>query len=200
MGSRNCGIIVVTTLLPAVLVISTMSTPASVKPVAPRQPVSPWPLALPLQDQQLRSAGKQKGVVRFFSAWEMLATTDLAETKQERGEGGFTVFTVADTTWEEHLPKDVDPLKVDPILQRLVVATQLVLGPLDLSVPTTDKTVGGRTLVVTPQPGGLLTVNDVGAKVVAREGTNQLCVLDKLLFIRPEDIEIAVERARGAAV
>ena len=141
--------------------------------------------------------------------------TDLAEVKTEKGEEGFTVFTVSDETWLENIPQGngntqvnllditkvlvVDPLELDPVLQRLVVATQLVLGPLDLTAPSTIKTVGGRTIIIKIREDGQLVANDVCVKMVAGEGKNRLCVLEKLLFIRPEDVEIGVERARGAA-
>ena len=41
-----------------------------------------------------------------------------------------------------------------------------------------------------------LVVNDVPVQNVFREGKNKVCLLEKLLFIRPEDLEIAVERIK----
>eukprot|EP00091_Calanus_sinicus_P004216 TRINITY_DN14441_c0_g1_i1.p1 TRINITY_DN14441_c0_g1~~TRINITY_DN14441_c0_g1_i1.p1 ORF type:complete len:125 (-),score=37.22 TRINITY_DN14441_c0_g1_i1:62-436(-) len=108
-----------------------MSSSSSPKAVVPRQPVTPWPLALPPLDTNLRELAEAQGAGRFFSVWEKLATTELAEVKTEKEDEGFTVFTVSDETWLENIPQgNVDPLELDPILQRLVVATQLVLGPL----------------------------------------------------------------------
>ena len=143
-----------------------------------------------------RELAVAQGAGRFFSVWEKLATTQLAEVKTEKGEEGFTVacpgfhlfpagillicsaaevktekgeegftvFTVSDETLLENIPQGngnnlanllditkelvVDPLEVDPVLQRHVVATQLVLGPLDLTTPSTTKTVGGRTIII----------------------------------------------------
>eukprot|EP00092_Neocalanus_flemingeri_P042780 GFUD01046920.1.p1 GENE.GFUD01046920.1~~GFUD01046920.1.p1 ORF type:complete len:198 (-),score=69.78 GFUD01046920.1:57-650(-) len=188
-----------TPLLTISLLIA-MSSSSTAKAVAPRQPVAPWPLALPPQDGNLRALAEAKGAGRFFSVWAKLATTNLAEVKPEAGEAGWTVFTISDEAWLDVVPQGpVDPLELDPVLQRLVVATQLVLGHLDLTVPSTTKTVGGRTLVLKIRPDGQLVANDVPVKMVAGEGKNQLCVLEKLLFIRPEDVEIGVERARGTS-
>ena len=78
----------------------------------------------------------------------------------------------------------VDPLELDPILQRLVVACQLVVGQVDLATPSTTRTVGGRTLVIKIREDGQLVVNDVPVMMVAGEGKNQLCILEKLIFIR----------------
>lgn len=137
---------------------------------------------------------------RFFSVWEKLSTTELAEEKPEKGEEGFTVFTVSDKTWLDNIPTGpVDPLEHDPILQRLVVATQLVLGQVDITASSTTRTVGGRTLVLKVGDDGQLVVNDVPVEMVIKEGKNKICVLEKLLFIRPEDIEIGMERAKGTA-
>ena len=79
------------------------------------------------------------------------------------------------------------------------MATQLVLGPLDLTAPSKTKTVGGRPIIIKIREDGQLVANDVPVKMITGEGKNRLCVLEKLLFIRPEDVEIGVERARGAA-
>ena len=46
-----------------------------------------------------------KGAGRFFSVWEKLATTDLAEVKPEKCETGFTVFTVSDQAWLDIIPQ-----------------------------------------------------------------------------------------------
>ena len=89
----------------------------------------------------------------------------------------------------------LDPLLEDPIFQRLVVATQLVTGDVDLSSSSTWKTVGGRTLVIKKKEDSLV-VNDVPVQNVFKEGKNKVCLLEKLLFIRPEDLEIAVERIK----
>ena len=118
---------------------------------------------------------------------------------------------------------------------------------VDLAAEGRFRTVGGRTLDLSQGGNGLkvqyildvliihvllpqmckLQVNGVGVGQVVRSGNAQLCILDKLLFIRsrstgrrkaknihlryiksdissnnpsrPEDIEIAVERAEGVA-
>ena len=81
------------------------------------------------------------------------------------------------------------------------------------------KTVGGRSLVIKVGSDGGITVNDVPVTEIISEGdnkvnasfieiyftnilyiltsTDQVWVLSKLLFIRPEDIELAVGRIRG---
>ena len=74
-----------------------------------------------------------------------------------------------------------------------------MLGQVDLTVPSTCKTVGGRTLVLKIRDDGQRVANDVPLKMVTGEGKNQLCVMEKLLFIRPEDVEIGLERAKGTA-
>ena len=79
------------------------------------------------------------------------------------------------------------------------MATQLVLGQVDTAASSTTRTVGGRTLVLKVGDDGQLVVNDVPVKMVIEEGKNKVCVLEKLLFIRPEDIEIGMERAKGIA-
>merc|ERR1719376_176850 len=179
-------------------VSTNMSSSSSTRAVAPRQAVTPWPLALPPLDNIIRSKAEEKGLGRFFSVWEKLSTTELAEEKTEKGEEGFSVFTVSDKTWLDNIPEGpVDPLEHDPILQRLVVATQLVLGQVDITASSTTKTVGGRTLVLKFGDDGQLVVNDVPVKMVIKEGKNKICVLKKLLFIRPEDMEIGMERAKG---
>ena len=124
----------------------------------------PFGPSSPARHNHCRELAEAQGVGRFFSVWEKLATTQLAEVKTEKGEEGFTVFTVSDETLLENIPQGngnnlanllditkelvVDPLEVDPVLQRHVVATQLVLGPLDLTTPSTTKTVGGRTIII----------------------------------------------------
>merc|ERR1719376_1798354 len=183
-----------------VSVSTNMSSSSSTKAVAPRQAVTPWPLALPPLDSNIRTKADEKGLGRFFSVWEKLSTTELAEEKPEKEEEGFTVFTVSDKTWLDNIPEGpVDPLEHDPILQRLVVATQLVFGRVDITASSTTKTVGGRSLVLKVGDDGQLVVNDVPVKMVIKEGKNKICVLKKLLFIRPEDMEIGMERAKGTA-
>jgi len=177
-----------------------MSSSSATKAVAPRQAVTPWPLALPPLDTNIRTKAEENGVGRFFSVWASLSTTELAEEKPEKGEEGFTVFTVSDDTWLDNINQGPDdPLEHDPVLQRLVVATQLVLGKVNTTASSTTRTVGGRTLVLKVGDDGQLVVNDVPVKMVIEEGKNKVCVLEKLLFIRPEDIEIGMERAKGIA-
>ena len=54
--------------------------------------------------QYSRTKAEEKGLGRFFSVWENLSTTELAEEKPEKGQEGFTVFTVSDKTWLDNIP------------------------------------------------------------------------------------------------
>merc|ERR1719481_1788779 len=117
-------------LLLDIITATTVNMSSSPKAVAPRQAVTPWPLALPPLDSDLRTEAEGKGVSRFFSVWEKLATTDMAEEKTDRGEAGFTAFTVSDKTWQENIPEGpVDPLDQDPVLQKL-----LFIRPEDVEI------------------------------------------------------------------
>ena len=87
----------------------------------------------------------------------------------------------------------MEPLQ-EPWLARLVVGTQLVVG--QQPGPASLRTVGGRLLEVV-QEGEVTRVNGVPARLAVQQDGDQIWVLDKLLFIRPEDIEIAVERLKG---
>ena len=63
---------------------------------------------------------------------------------------------------------------------------------------TRVKTVGGRTLVVhQAADDGKLTVNDVAVLETLELGDIEVWILEKLLFIRPEDVELGVGRVRG---
>merc|ERR1712080_60403 len=112
--------------------------------------------------------GVKAGASRVFSAWDKLATTALVD--QASGDSGtFTLFTVDDATWTGLLPANrADPLSLDPVTQRLVLASQLVAGQVNLSQPSNVRAGGG-----------------------------QLCLLEKILFIRLEDVDVGVERAEG---
>jgi len=167
--------------------------------VPPRQKTLPWPLPLPPINTGLRQQAEKEGSAIIFKVWESLAKTELADQAVEESESTFTLFTLSDATWKSHLLDDrANPLDSDPVFQRLVLATQLVVGQVDLSVEGRLRTVGGRTLELTQAENGL-QVNGVEVSQVLRSGHTQLCILEKLLFIRPEDIEIAVERAEGTA-
>eukprot|EP00092_Neocalanus_flemingeri_P078214 GFUD01097234.1.p1 GENE.GFUD01097234.1~~GFUD01097234.1.p1 ORF type:complete len:156 (+),score=37.51 GFUD01097234.1:80-547(+) len=103
-----------TTPLLTISLLIAMSSSSTAKAVAPRQPVAPWPLALPPQDGNLRALAAAKGAGRFFSVWAKLATTNLAEEKPEAGEAGWTVFTISDEAWLNVIPQGtVDPLELD---------------------------------------------------------------------------------------
>jgi len=134
----------------------------------------------------------------IFKAWENLARTELAEQQESEGRlTAFTLFTLDDDAWKSHLPEaHANPMTGDPTFQRLVLATQLVDGQVDLTKEGRYRTVGGRTLLLT-QSDNRLQVNEVEVERIVRCGQAQICLLDKLLFIRPEDIEIGVERAEG---
>jgi len=149
-------------------------------------------------DPGLRQQGEEEGAAIIFKVWESLAKTKLAD-EAEGGEAAFTLFTLRDTAWKSHMLEGrANPLENDPVLQRLVLATQLVAGQVDLTGEGRLRTVGGRTLDLTQGTNGL-QVNGVKVSQVLKSGQTQLCILEKLLFIRPEDIEIAVERAEGKA-
>jgi len=68
-------------------------------------PRSTYPLFLfgVIRIQCSRTKAEGNGVGRFFSVWESLSSTELAEEKTEKGEEGFTVFTVSDDTWLENI-------------------------------------------------------------------------------------------------
>ena len=86
----------------------------------------------------------------------------------------------------------------DPVFQRQVIACQLV--PHSISPATESqnlKTVGGRTVVVKKDDQGVVLVNDVPILDVIKIDKCEVWILQKLLFIRPEDIEVAVGRVRG---
>ena len=87
----------------------------------------------------------------------------------------------------------MEPLH-EPWLARLVLGTQLVVGQQQGSASL--RTVGGRLLEVV-QKGKVTRVNGVPARLAVQQGGDQIWILDKLLFIKPEDIEIAVERLKG---
>ena len=92
-----------------------------------------------------------------------------------------------------------DPLEDDPVFQRQVIACQLV--PHSIS-PQSEasmnfKTVGGRTVVVKKDDTGRVLVNDVPVVDQIKVDNSEVWILQKLLFIRPEDIEVAVGRVRG---
>ena len=59
----------------------------------------------PARHNHCRELAEAQGAGRFFSVWENLAKTELAEVKTEKGEEGFTVFTVSDKTWLENIPQ-----------------------------------------------------------------------------------------------
>jgi len=164
--------------------------------VPPRQKTSPRPLPLPPVSTELMKEGDKEGVTMIFKAWENLARTELAEQQESEGrETAFTLFTLDDDAWKSHLPEaHANPMTGDSTFQRLVLATQLVDGQVDLTKEGRYRTVGGRTLLLT-QSDNRLRVNEVEVKRIVRCGQAQICLLDKLLFIRPEDIEIGVERA-----
>lgn len=91
-----------------------------------------------------------------------------------------------------------DPLRDDPVFQRQVIACQLV--PHSISPGTESqnyKTVGGRTVVVKKDDKGTVLVNDVPLVDIVTVDKYEVWILKKLLFIRPEDIEVAVGRVRG---
>ena len=89
-------------------------------------------------------------------------------------------------------------MKDDPVFQRQVIACQLVpqtISPKNES--QSYKTVGGRTVVVRRDDQGTVLVNDVPIVEVVTVDKCEVWILKKLLFIRPEDIEVAVGRVRG---
>ena len=85
------------------------------------------------------------------------------------------------------------------MFQRQVTACQLVPRKIRRhSGSTRVKTVGGRTLVVNQAADdGKLTVNDVAVLETLELGDIEVWILEKLLFIRPEDVELGVGRVRG---
>merc|ERR1712002_261024 len=147
---------------------------------------SPPQIQLPPINPALLKEGEQNGVSKIFKIWDSFASTELAD--QLPGENGtFTLFTVDDDTWSLHLLSGrADPFLLDPVLQRLVISTQLVKDQVTLTEPAVIKTVGGRSLVLSQEGGGEIHVNDVPIKKKVIVGNSQLCILEKLLFIRPE--------------
>ena len=86
----------------------------------------------------------------------------------------------------------------DPVFQRQVIGCQLV--PRSISPESGSKnykTIGGRTVVVRKDEAGTIMVNDVPVQEVVMVEDTEVWVLSKLLFIRPEDMELAVGRVRG---
>eukprot|EP00091_Calanus_sinicus_P003075 TRINITY_DN13227_c0_g1_i1.p1 TRINITY_DN13227_c0_g1~~TRINITY_DN13227_c0_g1_i1.p1 ORF type:complete len:116 (-),score=22.99 TRINITY_DN13227_c0_g1_i1:85-432(-) len=67
------------------------------------------------------------------------------------------------------------------------------------SQPPQNQDSRGSTMIIKIREDGQIVANDVPAKMIAGEGKNQIFVLEKLLFIRPEDVVIGAERAKGAA-
>merc|ERR1712088_132516 len=110
----------------------------------PRQKTLPWPLPLPPINTGLRQQGVKEGTDIIFQVWEKLAKTELANEAVGEGEAAFTLFTLRDEAWKLHmLDGRANPLDNDPVFQRLVLATQLVAGQVDLTVEGRHRTVGG---------------------------------------------------------
>ena len=86
----------------------------------------------------------------------------------------------------------------DPVFQRQVIACQLVPHTISPANESRNyKTVGGRTVVVRKDDQGSVLVNDVPIMDVVKVDNCEVWILKKLLFIRPEDIEVAVGRVKG---
>ena len=86
----------------------------------------------------------------------------------------------------------------DPVFQRQVIGCQLVSQAIALESGSSNyKTVGGRTVVVRRDETGTVLVNDVPVLEVVKVNDSEVWILSKLLFIRPEDMELAVGRVRG---
>ena len=87
-----------------------------------------------------------------------------------------TVLTVSDSVWDLHIQtgEEEDPLRHDPVFQRQVVSTQLVLGRIDGGQAGPVKTVGGRSLLVRREAERLLTVNDVPVLNIISVGNSEV--------------------------
>ena len=105
----------------------------------------------------------------MFRAWQGVITAGLAYTIQSE----VTVVTVPDAVWSLNIPQQEDPLSKDPVFQRQIVVTQLVLGKIDQQTGGVVKTVGGRSLVI-KREAGQLTVNEVPVKEVIKAGGNEV--------------------------
>ena len=87
-----------------------------------------------------------------------------------------TVVTVSDTVWALNIPsagEEEDPLSQEPVFQRQVLSSQLVLGRMDASQAGPVKTVGGRSLLVRREAGSL-TVNEVPVLNIISAGNNEV--------------------------
>ena len=95
-----------------------------------------------------------------------------------REEGPVTVVTVSDTVWDQSIVRGgEDPLSQDPVFQRQVVASQVVLARLDQSQAGVVKTVGGRSLVISRE-AGRLTVNDLPVIKTVSAANNEVTRTD----------------------
>ena len=86
-----------------------------------------------------------------------------------------TVVTVSDAVWALNIPGagEEDPLSQEPVFQRQVVSSQLVVGRIDGSQAGRVKTVGGRSLLITRE-ADQLTVNDVPVTSIVSAGNNEV--------------------------
>ena len=89
-----------------------------------------------------------------------------------------TVVTVSDTVWALNIPGvgEEDPLSQEPVFQRQVLSSQLVLGRIEASQAGPVKTVGGRSLLVRREAAGRLTVNEVPVIKILSAGNSEVCV------------------------
>jgi len=152
-------------------------------------------LNVPQVSKELRAECKEKGVTGVFSALDGVISAGLA-TASVKSDQNITIITINDDLWKQHIPYAEDPISKEPVFQRQVVGTQIVEGTIPRDEDSVVKTVGGRSFVI-KHANGVKTVNDVSIKEIISVGGNEVWVLDKLLFIRPEDIELGAGRVRG---
>ena len=88
---------------------------------------------------------------------------------------GVTLVTVPDSVWGLQIKtgEAEDPLRHDPVFQRQVVSSQVVVGRIDGSQAGAVKTVGGRSLLISRE-AGQLTVNQVPVANILSVGNNQV--------------------------
>lgn len=159
----------------------------------------PPPLSLPKQDTEAKNLAETANIKTFFKVWDKLLSSDLAETDDTAEES--TIVTIEDFGFTMLIPMDAaNPLYLDDVFQRLVIACQLVKGRVDPDNEEIKKekglkttTVGGRTLVFKNE--GMMTVNDMPVVSVHRTAKTSIFVLQNVLFIRPEDVSAGISRA-----